>query len=101
MMSPSRWKPRRTRLLLTDKGYFVQLKNTNKSFGFVSKSFHWVMAIIVLALLSVGFLMTAMGFSPLKLSVYTLHKSFGVLVLILVMGRAGWRLASPRPDALP
>ena len=44
---------------------------------------HWAIAFLILGMLSAGFAMTAMAFSPLKLQVYGLHKSFGMTVLAL------------------
>src|SRR5262245_38190678 len=45
--------------------------------------------------------MTGLEFSPAKLNIYMLHKSFGILVLVLMIGRLSWRFISPRPDPLP
>ncbi len=79
----------------------MQLRNTPDRFGFISKFFHWSVGVLVLILLPVGFLMTGMEFSPSKLTLYMLHKSFGITVLVLVIGRAAWRIISPRPKKLP
>lgn len=77
------------------------IKNTQTAFGSVAKSFHWLSALIVLALLSVGFYMAELGASPFKIQLYGLHKSFGLLVLFLVVGRIVWRLANVTPAPLP
>lgn len=79
----------------------MELKNTREEFGLVARVFHWAVGVLVLILLSVGFLMTGLAFSPVKLTIYMLHKSFGITVLILMIGRVLWRGISPRPDALP
>ncbi len=75
--------------------------NTKNSFGLVAKSFHWSLAILILWLLSVGFAMVGIPPGLDKLWVYALHKSFGILILILMIGRVLWRGISPRPDPLP
>lgn len=36
--------------------------------------------------------------SPDKIWLVWLHKSFGILILILAFGRLGWRFLSPRPE---
>lgn len=74
------------------------MNNANQYHCFF-KSIHWITALIVLGLLSVGFFMTSMEFSPLKLNIYMLHKSFGITILLLVIVRIGWRLfvKSPKP----
>lgn len=81
--------------------FCVLLKNTKDEFGFIAKFFHWAVAVLVLVLLSAGFFMTGMDFSPSKLGLYMLHKSFGILVLVLMIGRVIWRQISPRPGRLP
>jgi cytochrome b561/polyisoprenoid-binding protein YceI len=79
----------------------VQFKNTRDNFGLIAKGFHWILAILILWLLSVGFAMVGIPPGPDKLWVYALHKSFGILILVLMIGRLLWRQISPRPDALP
>lgn len=64
------------------------------------KGIHWITALIVLGLLSVGFIMTSMEFSPLKLNIYMLHKSFGMTVLGLVIIRIIWRIFVKSPKSL-
>jgi cytochrome b561 len=79
----------------------MNLLNTKNSFGLIAKSFHWVLAILILWMLSVGFAMVSIPPSPDKFWVYALHKSFGIFILTLMLGRLAWRIISPRPDALP
>ena len=79
----------------------MNLRNTKTTFGVIAKSFHWVIAILILWMLSVGFAMVAIPPSPDKFWVYALHKSFGILILFLMIGRLSWRMISPRPDVLP
>ncbi len=69
-------------------------------FSRVSKIFHWTMAVIILLMISSGFFMTKMGFSPTKLEIYALHKSFGILVLMLVAFRLIARYTKPPPKPL-
>ena len=78
----------------------MTLKNTVHGYGIIARSLHWVMAVLVLALLSIGFFMTSMDFSPVKLQVYGLHKSFGFLVFFLGIGRVLWRFANPKVEEL-
>ena len=71
-------------------------RNTTGSYGLIAKSLHWIAAALIFTLLSVGFFMTEMEFSPAKLQIYGLHKSFGITVLILVVIRALWRFGNPK-----
>lgn len=76
------------------------LRNSKDAYGTVAKAFHWIIALLVLGLLSVGVYMTAIDFSPFKLQLYGLHKSFGLLVLALVVLRLLWRASNPKPKEL-
>lgn len=58
---------------------------------------HWLTAAILFGLLAVGFYMEAMSFSPFKLDLYAWHKSFGLLILLLLGVRLVWRFWHPPP----
>lgn len=70
------------------------------SYNALSKAFHWLVALLVLSLLGMGFFMGEMEFSPLKLQIYSLHKSFGLTVLWLVALRIIWRSLTKAPPPL-
>lgn len=79
------------------------MKNTPENFGTVAKAFHWVMALMIIGLLAIGFMMTQMAPSPTKFKLYALHKSVGLTVLCLAILRLIWRFTHvvPRvPDSL-
>ncbi len=78
----------------------MKIKNDDKDFGLIARGFHWTSALIVLALLSLGFYMAGLEYSPFKLQLYFWHKSFGILVLMLVVLRFGWRIYSEAPEPL-
>jgi cytochrome b561 len=73
------------------------LKNTPHSYGSVAKCFHWTIFALIVALLTVGFLMTDMSNSPDKFKIYGLHKSIGIMVLTLALLRLGWKLINSSP----
>lgn len=62
---------------------------------------HWGMAALVITLLAMGWIMTDMVSSPLKLKVFDWHKWTGITVLALLLVRALWRLTHPAPALLP
>ena len=74
-------------------------ENTDDSYGLIAKFFHWAIAVLILGLVPVGLTMTQMENSPLKFEIYSLHKSFGLLVFFLGLARLFWRFVSPAPDA--
>ena len=76
------------------------LKNTQASWGIISRLFHWVIALMVVTLLTVGLIMTGMEPGAEKWKLYGLHKATGMTVLALVILRLFWRVFNPVP-ALP
>lgn len=76
------------------------LKNTKYHYGIVSIFFHWFMAFLIIVLLVLGLYMTSLpnvGFNTKKISLILLHKELGMLVLVLVTARLGWRLGNVVP----
>ena len=73
--------------------------NAVDSWGEVAKSFHWVLALLILGQLALGKVAEGARLSPLKLDLFVWHKSIGVTILLLVILRFGWRLTHPPPAA--
>lgn len=66
-----------------------------------AQAFHWAIAMLIILNLALGLLS-----DPLEKAVnlIPLHKSLGLTVLLLTLGRIGWRLAwtrPPLPESLP
>ena len=76
------------------------LRNTADSWGAPAKWFHWVMAALILAQITLGVMAASWRLSPTKIELFFWHKSTGALILVLVVLRLVWRLANPAP-ALP
>ena len=70
----------------------MPLKNTQDRWGSVSQGFHWLIVVLILGLGIVGLTMGELPKTPKYFWVYTLHKSFGITVLVLMVLRLGWRL---------
>lgn len=70
------------------------IKNTEDNYGLIAKILHWVIALSIISLITVGFIMHDMEPSPEKYELYGLHKASGVLVLILVTLRILWRFSN-------
>ena len=61
--------------------------------------FHWMIGVLIIANLAIGFLHD--GFPPAARSLAMgFHKSTGILVIVLTIGRIAWRIAH-RPPPLP
>ncbi|SON57728.1 Cytochrome b561-like protein 2 [Hartmannibacter diazotrophicus] len=83
----------------------MALTNTRDRYGLAAQVFHWLIAILILTLLVVGFVMTRLPQATdadigLKVFVYSLHKTIGVTVLLLAVLRILWALTQKRPDPL-
>lgn len=75
----------------------MQFRNSEVQYGVVTKSLHWIMALLVICLLGVGLYMGTMSLSAAKIQVYNLHKSLGICVLFLIIGRICWHIISRTP----
>lgn len=78
----------------------MELKNSNTRFGLISILLHWVMGLLIIALLCIGFYMTSMPDVAQQYDLYGWHKAFGILVLILAIIRVAWHICSERPALL-
>ena len=77
------------------------LKNTTVSFGLISKTLHWSMAVILVGLFAVGLYMTDLDYyDALYHTLPWWHKSFGLLVMALLIIRYIWKHLNPEPQAL-
>jgi cytochrome b561 len=82
----------------------MPLRNTTEAYGSLAKFLHWS---IVLLILPQYFLAEAADELPNgleKLQLITWHKSFGMVVLLLVLARIGWKVmnrGTPRPLGEP
>ncbi len=77
----------------------MPIRDTREGYGAVSRLFHWLMALAIFAMFGLGLWMSGLDYySPYYHSAPSLHKSVGILLLIALVLRFGWRLASVRPD---
>jgi cytochrome b561 len=77
------------------------LRNTTDFWGHVAQLFHWLMALLIFAMISLGLLAKNWPLSPTKLSLFFWHKSFGILIFGLVALRLLWRWLNPTPVLPP
>jgi cytochrome b561 len=79
----------------------MALRSTDKRWGSVNRTLHWLMAILIIGAGCVGLYMADLPNSPQKIKIYAIHKSVGLTVLALVLLRFVWRLADRPPPDLP
>ena len=78
----------------------MRIKNSLNDYGLIAILLHWLMAILLIGLLALGLYMVRLPINLEKLQLYGWHKEYGILALILVMIRLGWRLANTTPRLL-
>lgn len=75
----------------------MQIKNTPIRYGVVAMTFHWVMALLVIGMIVIGLYAVSLPIGLQKLRLYGRHKEFGILILMLVTLRLGWRFGNKVP----
>ena len=75
----------------------MTLRNTEDSFGLISRLLHWTMAIGVIFMLALGNRIADFKPDLSTLYLYGLHKTLGIVVLTLVALRLIWHRFSPPP----
>lgn len=75
----------------------MQLKNSRLHFGLIAILFHWIMAILIIAMLALGLYMADLPVSAEKLKLYGWHKEYGLIILALAILRLSWRLINLSP----
>ncbi|MDP1748126.1 MAG: cytochrome b/b6 domain-containing protein [Reyranella sp.] len=75
-------------------------RNDAQGFGSTAKLLHWTAAACVLTAWLIGVVGDDPFPKPWKGAILFTHVSFGLLVLATLLGRLGWRVASPAPAAI-
>ena len=78
----------------------MALRNSPQQWGWLSKLFHWLTALLIFIQIPLGFYAESLRLSPLKIDVFVWHKSLGMLILLLVVARLLWRIKNTIPVAL-
>ena len=76
----------------------MNLRNTIRSWGAVSKGLHWLIVLLILNQWVIAARADALPLGPGKLQALALHKSFGMTILALAIIRLVWRWLNPVPS---
>lgn len=76
-------------------------RNTEDAWGTIARSFHWLIAALILGQLVLGKVADEMALSPQKLDLFVWHKSIGISILLLAILRLLWRLGNAPPAPPP
>ncbi|VUD48770.1 Cytochrome b561 [Thalassocella blandensis] len=78
------------------------IKNSSEAYGWVSIALHWITAVTVVGLFALGLWMMSLDYYDTWYKKGPdLHRSIGVLLVLLVIFRLVWRLVNPKPADLP
>lgn len=74
----------------------MSIRNTENSYGWLAKFFHWVISPLIIVMLIFGFFLDKLSkdFQP---TAYNYHKLTGLLILTLVVLRILWTVINPKP----
>lgn len=76
----------------------MHIKNTHHQFGAITIALHWIMALLIIGMLTVGLYMADLPLGPQKIKLYGWHKEVGFIVLALALFRLFWRLKNISPS---
>lgn len=74
-------------------------RNNQQRYGIIAMALHWLIALGIIAMVPLGLYMHELEGSDLKFTLYQWHKSIGITILLLSLGRLIWRLINPVPPA--
>ena len=80
----------------------MPLSNTATSYGSLARTFHWLIALGILIMIPLGWIahlapMQDAGQIALKTALFSAHKTLGVAIFLLALGRIFWAIVQPRP----
>ncbi|MDJ0640011.1 MAG: cytochrome b/b6 domain-containing protein [Paracoccaceae bacterium] len=83
----------------------MSLTNTPTRYGTVSKTFHWLTALLILTLIPTGTIANGMPFDTseevaAKARLFSIHKTLGVTLFTVALLRILWALTQPKPAPL-
>jgi cytochrome b561 len=80
----------------------MKFTNDSERYGHVSVIVHWLVALAIIGLFCLGLWMTSLTYyDPWYRQGPALHKSIGVILLLVMLFRLVWRWYSPAPAPLP
>lgn len=83
----------------------MPLSNTAQHYGSISKTFHWLTALLILTLIPLGIYANDLPYDSSeqlarKAWFFSLHKTLGVTVFFVALARILWAIVQPKPSPL-
>ena len=73
-------------------------KSTPEQYGLTAQRYHWISAVLIIAMIPLGFLMQNAETETTKLLLYRGHALIGALILIITIARIVWRRKDINPE---
>lgn len=74
------------------------IRNTGTRYGWIAILLHWLIALLFIGQIALGLVMVRITSQRSAFELIQLHKSFGFLLLGVVVLRLGWRIGNVRPQ---
>ncbi|WP_411889863.1 cytochrome b/b6 domain-containing protein [Yoonia sp. SDW83-1] len=79
--------------------------NSQTTYGTVTKIFHWLTALLVLTVIPLGAIANRLPYETneqlaLKAQLFSFHKTLGVIIFVVALGRILWALTQTKPGGL-
>ncbi|MEM8822192.1 MAG: cytochrome b/b6 domain-containing protein [Pseudomonadota bacterium] len=79
--------------------------NTTSTYGWVERTFHWAIALLIPTVIALGVIAYQMPFDTdealaRKAMLFSAHKTVGLAIFFLALARIAWALSQPRPRPL-
>lgn len=79
--------------------------NTALSYGSVTKTFHWLTALLILTAIPLGIIANKLPYETsdqvaLKALLFSAHKTIGITTFFVALARIAWALRQPKPVGL-
>lgn len=77
------------------------IRNSSTSYGSLAKTFHWLLAALILTMIPLGVVATGMANAdPLKPFLFSVHKTLGLFIFFTALARILWAMSQPKPGTL-
>ncbi|MFG5380286.1 cytochrome b/b6 domain-containing protein [Yoonia sp. R2-816] len=79
--------------------------NSQTTYGTVTKIFHWLTALLILTVIPLGAIANRLPYETneqlaLKAQLFSFHKTLGVIIFVVALGRILWALTQTKPGGL-
>ena len=75
----------------------MRLSNNLTEHGFISKTFHWLSAAVLLVQIPLGFYLVDLDFGDKRLTIESIHVTLGLSIFYLTILRLFYKLINPTP----